>query len=379
MYVGMENIESATGRLVGEVRRQAVQSSTFSFDNRHVLYGRLRPYLNKVYLPDFSGHCSTEIFPLRPGEQLDRRFLFYWLIQSSTVDAIDRTCTGARMPRANVDALMRFDFPLPSLPEQRRIVAILDEAFAAIGKAMENAERNRENAKTLAESMIGDSFRNIAARHPLRDLASLTSKIGSGATPLGGSKTYKKSGTSLIRSMNVYDREFRLEGLAYLDDTQAQRLAIVTVEADDVLFNITGASIARCCTAKHVPLPARVNQHVLILRPRRDAILSDYLCNALTTSLAKRALLGIGDDGGSTRQAITKSQMQQFRIPLPSLDQQRVICREIDQIDQASQRLSGSFRQKITLLHGLKQSLLHHAFTGQLTSKGADRLLAEAV
>ena len=95
-YVGMEHIESGTGRLVIESTPTAVKSATFRFNESHVLYGRLRPYLNKVFLPDFEGHCSTEIFPLECCNRLDRRFLFYWLTSEATVSRIDRTSTGAR-------------------------------------------------------------------------------------------------------------------------------------------------------------------------------------------------------------------------------------------------------------------------------------------
>lgn len=131
-YVGLEHIESNTGEFVGTTEPQLVKSLTFHFTSEHILYGRLRPYLNKVLLPTFEGHCSTEIFPIRTKQGLDRRFLFHWLLSDETVKKIDATSTGARMPRANMNAFLEFQIPLPPLPEQKRIVAILDEAFAGI-------------------------------------------------------------------------------------------------------------------------------------------------------------------------------------------------------------------------------------------------------
>jgi type I restriction enzyme, S subunit len=110
-YVGLEDIVGGEGRFTGNTEPKKVRSSTFKFTSQHILYGRLRPYLNKVYLPDFDGHCSTEIFPIRPASNADRRYLYYWLSMESTVKEIDRTSTGARMPRANVDAIL--DFPIP--------------------------------------------------------------------------------------------------------------------------------------------------------------------------------------------------------------------------------------------------------------------------
>src|ERR1700758_1042163 len=91
-----------------------------------------------------------------------------------------------------------------------------------------------------------------------KNLAAVTTKIGSGATPLGGETAYKQAGISLIRSMNVYDEGFREAGLAKIDEDQADRLSNGVVEPSDVLLNITGASVARCCLAPAEMLPARV-------------------------------------------------------------------------------------------------------------------------
>ncbi len=153
-YVGLENIESHTARFIGSSEPQSMKSSTFRFSSEHVLYGRLRPYLNKVLAPDFVGHCSTEIFPIKPSPELTREYLVYWLLADETVDRINPTCTGARMPRANMNEVLEFDFPFPPLPEQQRIVDILDEAFDGIATAKANAEKNLQNARALFESHL---------------------------------------------------------------------------------------------------------------------------------------------------------------------------------------------------------------------------------
>ena len=93
-------------------------------------------------------------------------------------------------------------------------------------------------------------------------LREVATKIGSGATPLGSQAAYKSNGISLIRSLNVHDAGFRMKDLAFIDDHQAEQLENVIVEGGDVLLNITGASVARCCIVPDVVLPARVNQHV---------------------------------------------------------------------------------------------------------------------
>src|SRR4051812_9516291 len=101
-------------------------------------------------------------------------------------------------------------------------------------------------------------------------LGSITTKIGSGATPRGGKESYKADGISLIRSMNVYDFNFNWKELALIDESQANKLRNVVVKKNDILLNITGASVCRCCIVPNDVLPARVNQHVAIVRLNPD-------------------------------------------------------------------------------------------------------------
>jgi len=170
----------------------------------------------------------------------------------------------------------------------------------------------------------------VKAGWEVKPLKDLTDKIGSGATPRGGKNAYKLEGMSLIRSLNVHDLQFKEKNLALIDEVQANALSNVTVQKGDVLLNITGASIARCCVVPNGKLPARVNQHVSILRPKPDLISPEYLAYLLVSREQKDRLLGIGDEGGATRQALTKTQLQNFPIPLPPLEEQKRIVAVLD-------------------------------------------------
>src|SRR5881628_477548 len=97
-------------------------------------------------------------------------------------------------------------------------------------------------------------------------LGDVCSKIGSGITPRGAKKVYRHSGIVLIRSQNVYNNSFSREGLVYLDEDTAREMENVALDKNDILLNITGDSVARCCTVPEKILPARVNQHVSIIR-----------------------------------------------------------------------------------------------------------------
>lgn len=129
-FVGLEDIEPKTGRFIGPSTPRKVKSSTYKFGRNHVLLGQLRPYLNKYLVPDFEGHCSTEIQPLLPGPSLRREFLAYWL--STRSGQIDATSYGARMPRARIDVVLEMEIPLPNLEEQENIIRHLRSEQAMI-------------------------------------------------------------------------------------------------------------------------------------------------------------------------------------------------------------------------------------------------------
>ena len=163
-------------------------------------------------------------------------------------------------------------------------------------------------------------------------LGDYTFKIGSGATPRGGEKVYLTSGIPLIRSQNVYNNRFEMQGLAYIDAEQARQLANVTVQANDVLLNITGDSVARVCMAPEAILPARVNQHVAIIRTDPSRLEAKFLQYYLV-SPEMQALMLSHAGIGATRNALTKGMIERFSIPLPPLAEQRAIAAILGSLD----------------------------------------------
>ncbi len=174
-------------------------------------------------------------------------------------------------------------------------------------------------------------------------LDKITSKIGSGATPTGGGNDYKPEGISLIRSQNVLDFGFSEDGLAFIDDLQADKLQNVEVIEHDILINITGESVTRCCIVPKKYLPARVNQHVSILRPipkLADYRFVYYYIHSIKPELHSMAEIGC------TRRALTKSMLEQLDILLPPLSEQLAIAGVLSSLDD-----------KIDLLHRQNKTL----------------------
>jgi type I restriction enzyme S subunit len=129
--VGLENIETGGAFLDPKpVKAGALASSKFQFTDRHILYGKLRPYLAKIACPDFSGICSTDILPIRPSKEINRRYLFHFLRQPLMVNYANSRAVGVNLPRLSPSTLAEFKVPLPPIAQQRRIAEVLDRAEA---------------------------------------------------------------------------------------------------------------------------------------------------------------------------------------------------------------------------------------------------------
>jgi type I restriction enzyme S subunit len=202
-------------------------------------------------------------------------------------------------------------------------------------------------------------------------LGVLTSKVGSGATPRGGDRAYAEQGIAFIRSQNIYDSEFAWEGLARITDADAEQLQGVTVQADDVLMNITGASILRTCIVDRAVLPARVSQHVSIIRAQ-EPIPAQYVHLHLLRDSTRAYLMGL--DAGASRQAVTKGHIQSvpiLRPPDPVLERFRRLTHPLYEGVRNN-------REQGRSLVALRDTLLPRLLSGELSVGKAERIAGAA-
>ncbi len=359
-YVGLEDIESGTARFLGTLAPRAVKSTTFRFNETHVLYGRLRPYLNKVIAPDFVGHCSTEIMPLKPFRGLTREYLTYWLLSDQTVSLISETSTGARMPRADMNVVMDIEIPVPPLPEQQRIVAILDEAFEAIATAKANTKKNLQNARALfegelqaliskggegwSEKSLFDVSKEVArgkSRHRPRDEPSL----------YGGPYPFVQTGdiSNSDHWITEYSQTYSQKGL------QQSRLW----PAGTVCVAIVGATVGESAILNFEScFPDSV---IGIITDDRIAINEyvDYLLQGFKDILKEKGK-------GTARDNINLATFETQRFPFPPLAIQKQTVTKLNELHAATVQLASLYDQKSRQLDSLKSSLLHQAFTGNL-------------
>ena len=293
---------------------------------------------------------------IRPSSEILNDYLFYSLL---LISHQLKGSAGAIFNSINKKQIEAIEVSLPPLSEQQRIVAKLDAAFAEIDRAVQLCAQTRLNAELIYANKLTQIFEQKGADWTSSSLKEITHKIGSGATPKGGKSAYKEDGVSLIRSMNVYDMNFSWKELAKIDEKQAEKLSNVTVQQDDVLLNITGASVARCTIVPKEALPARVNQHVAIIRADKSRLIPELLAYGLVARLNKETLLGVGNTAGATRQAITKKDLEEFIFSCPEdLESQRRLIDEISDIKRVSQKLVSVYSKKQDNLIAMKSAIL---------------------
>ena len=183
-------------------------------------------------------------------------------------------------------------------------------------------------------------------------------KIGSGSTPKGGSMVYVNSGTSLIRSQNVYNLSFDYNGLTHITEDAANKLKGVTVFNEDILLNITGDSVARTCIVPKGILPARVNQHVAIIRTDRKKMNWRFLNYYLASPKMQAHMLSLAVGKGASRNAMTKQMIENFEVPYPPLSTQHRIATILSRYDS----LIENYQKQIKLLEEAAQRLYKEWF-----------------
>ena len=251
------------------------------------------------------------------------------------------------------DYVARFGIAEIPLDQQICICNTLDKIHLLIGSRKKQLTKMDDLIKSRFVEMFGNPVANEKGWE-ISLCKNLMSKIGSGATPKGGKESYCDEGISLIRSMNVYNNRFEYKDLAHITDDQAGQLENVTIEKKDVLLNITGASVARCCVVPDDLLPARVNQHVSIIRCK-ERILPEFLCCMFTEDNYQRLLWNIATAGGATREAITKQQIEELMLIVPPIDLQRQYITFVKRIDKLKSAVQAALDKTQLLFDSLMQ------------------------
>ena len=284
---------------------------------------------------------------------IDIDYLYYLCSGSNWMQGVNKAVMGLTLNKAT---LSEKEINIPNIEIQKKCAGNLDKIDRIIDLKKQQLDQLDLLVRSLFIEMFGDPISN-PKEWKKKKCKNILTKIGSGATPQGGSESYKEEGISLIRSMNVHNGRFESKDLAYIDEKQAQKLDNVNIKENDVLINITGASVARCCIVPSDVIPARVNQHVSVLRCS-DMVNSIFLCYQIINDSYQNLLKKIGISGGATREAITKKQIEDLEVILPPIKLQNKFANFVIGTDKSKLAVKKSLEE----LEILKKSLMQKYF-----------------
>lgn len=332
-------------------------------ENGDILYTRVGSFGEAAVISlNFEFAIFVSLTLLKPKQDIVHdRFLMHYLNSPKIRNLAINSTSGIGVQNLNVNAVRKFPINLPPLPIQRKIAEVLDAADRIRQRNKDILAKYDQLAQSVFLEMFGDPVKNEKGWE-VKSLKEVTTKIGSGSTPRGGKDSYQVEGISLIRSLNIHDGFFKYDNLAYINYDQADKLKNVIIEEGDVLFNITGASVCRCAIVPPEIIPARVNQHVAILRPGKK-LASQYLAHLMISVNTKIQLLDLASKGGATREAITKDDLENYLIPLPPFHLQNQFTTIIKNIEQQKAKAQAELNKSEELF----QSLMQRAFKGELT------------
>ena len=326
-FVGVENVGSRTGVLnFGADSRVGSQKSTaFRFDERHVLYAKLRPYLNKVATPGFIGRCSTELVPLLPREGVDRDFLAYLLRRNETVDFVTASVTGTRMPRTDMNALMSMRVPVPPLDEQRRVADILNRTARIERLRTQLIDRQREFVPALFIKMFGDQ--EARSQHwPVATVEQLlANKRGSIRTGPFGSQLkhseFTDQGVPVLGIDNVVANKFLWAKPRYIPPEKYAKFTRYRVFPGDVIVTIMGTT-GRVCVAPDDLPECMSTKHLCVLTLDRSLVEPLFVWGALLFDDNVRAQTRVQGQG-QIMEGWNLTIVKRLQLRIPPIDIQR--------------------------------------------------------
>lgn len=364
-HLNLDQIESHTGNIL-EKKIAPVSSagnSTYIFDNKNVLYSKLRPYLNKVVCPEELGIATTELVPLCPHPKLlDRNFLTYFLRSNSFLNFASAMVTGAKMPRVIMAKFWDYEIPLPPLSEQRRIVEILDQADL-LRKLRAEADKKAERIlPALFIKMFGDPATNPMGWETF-DLGSKKKlDIKGGGTPSKENQTFW-NGTIPWVSPKDMKVEVIEDTLDHVTEEAIRRSSTNRVSANSILLVVRSGILAHTVPIALASREMALNQDMKSFTVKDETELNPLFLfgwmKAATNSLIRGCI-----KFGATVHSLDMTRLGRIKVINPPVDDQNKFALQFKE----TLTLQSNRMKSEEIIGQLFNSILHRAFTGDLTA-----------
>lgn len=374
-FIGLGGIEPHTSQIINIGKASEVKSSVARFEAGDVLYSRLRPYLNKVTIPNFDGVASAEILALKANSATEPEFVRRRLMTGEFLDFAALLDKGDR-PRVNYKDISRFPIALPPLPEQQRIVAKVDGLAARITRARKELDRipallAQYKVRLLELGASGELTRDWRGsiertgwdEHSIEEIAEATfdGPFGSNLK----SADYVAKGVRVVRLENIGRLSFIRAKETYISKKKYEGLKRHTLQANDVLFSSFVAEEVRVCRfPEDLPTAAINKADCFCVRPRASLCLPAFLTFRLAAPQTYEVLKE--SVHGATRPRISLKQLKALAFELPPINEQLEIVRRIESAFDWIDRLSADNTAAERVLGKLDAAILEKAFRGEL-------------
>jgi type I restriction enzyme S subunit len=427
-YLGLEHVEANTGRIIGKGVASDVKSTKTIFHAGDVLYGKLRPYLNKVCIPDFDGICSTDFLVFQRKPELDNRYLMRWLMLPSVVGYANHHMAGVELPRISFEKLAELEFPLPPLAEQVRIADQLDDLYQRLDSSREGLARAKEIVNRFRQSVLaaacsgrltevwrktrsgGESAEtmlkrsrslNVTGRMNRRQWGRGTSGLAEIDPPLDLPATWTvqrikrlvedgailefqdgnhgelyprkadfgSQGVPFITATQVVGDHVRMDEAPLLSHRKAAALRIGLVKSDDVLLT-HNATVGRVAVVPTVVDTCVIGTSVTYYRCHKEFLHPHYLAIAMRAPFWQTQLRMVMEQ--TTRNQVSIMKQAELWLAVPPIDEQIEIVRQtsglFDSIDLIHAHVSVAEER----VDRLGQAVLAKAFRGELVATEAE-------
>lgn len=364
MFVGLEHIESGSGRRTGslELDLERLTGRKPRFCERDIVYGYLRPYLNKVWVAEFDGLCSVDQYVYQVVDGVDQEFIAWFIRSPAYLDRAPITATPGQLPRIRTEEVADVWIDLPPLDEQRSIAAFLTEQMAAVERARAATVFQEETTEILMPRFLQQVFESVdATRWPQVRVGNIAD-TSSGTTPSRGNSDYFSGRipwvkTGELRDGLVYDTE------EHVSETALRETSLKLLPMGTLLIAMYGQGQTRGRTGL-LMTPATTNQACFAILPAEEKFDSRYLQWWFRFSYSR--LRQESESRGGNQPNLNGELLRDQIVPLPPIDEQRRIADDLLQKEQVVLRTGQGIASRLDAIDALPTALLRRAFSGEM-------------
>lgn len=372
----LEDIEKDSSKIIQRLDASArpFKSTKNKFSKGDVLYGKLRPYLNKVVIADNSGVCSTEIIPLNAEPYIDNRYLFYWLKTKIFLDFVNSVSYGVNMPRLGTKDGLVAPFVVAPLAEQKVIADKLDTLLVQVENTKARLERILNTLKTFRQSVLvaavsGKLTSEISAEEIVRDTIKFENilkdkkHLSYGVLKPGD---FDPNGVPMLRVMDIGEwGQYNDTDIFKISKDLSKEFKRTIVEAGDIVLSVM-ATIGRPAIIPPKFSGANVNRALAVIKLKND-IVPEYIQLQLLSPNFQSAF--VDKQIGSAQKRINLSDLRQFDIWVPNISTQTEIVRHMENLFAFADSIEHRVKAALERVNNLTQSILAKAFRGELTAE----------